>query len=156
MTLTLMEGAVNAVKDYLNTNMATKLDVLDSEYNDGITLTDIKTYYLAEVLAVPEMPSIFVLGNRTEVTAESLTHIKAPHYISVVVIVTDQKTDTLRKRLYRHIRAIVEVIRAGVEAGSIGYAVVFDSFEYSPMYGREGTFLQDAKVECHLTKIETE
>lgn len=156
MTLALIEGAVNAIKDYLETNMGDKLDELDAEYDDGITLADIQNYYLAETLAIPAMPAIYVLGDRTEPEAEGPTHIKAAHYISVAVMVTDNDNETLRKRLYRHVRAIVELLREGREDGTITYAVNFDSFEFSPMYGRAGTFLQDARVELHLTKIETE
>ena len=157
MTLTLMEGSLNAVKDYLTTNMAAKLNALDAEYDDGITLADINAYYLAETLAVPIMPAIYVLGVRTEPGAEGLTHFKTAHHVTVAVLVTDTVTETLRKRLYRHIRAIVELMReARSDATFENAAIVFDSCEFSPMYGRSGTFLQDARVELHLTKIETE
>ncbi len=148
MALTLIEGSVVAVKDYLETNMAAKLDALDTEYADGIALTDIVAYYLAETLAVPDMPAIYVLGDRTEIESESPGHIKAAHYITVAVLVTDPVNETLRKRLYRHIRAIIELLReARSDAAFVAKAIVFDSCEFSPMYGRSGTFLQDARVE---------
>ena len=157
MALTLMEGTIDAVESYLNTNMAAKLDTLDSEYNDGITLDDIQTYYKAETLAVPELPSIYVIGNRTVPEAEGPTYLKAAHYMTIAVMVGDANTETLRKRLYRHIRAIVEVLRAARDdATFVSKAVVFDTFEFSPMYGRTGAFLQDARVECHISTVETE
>lgn len=156
MALTLMEGSVNAVKDYLETNMGAKLDDLDTEYGD-ITLADIVAYYLAETLAVPGMPAIYVLGDRTEIEVDGPTHIKGAHYISVAVLVTDPDNETLRKRLYRYVRAIIELMReARNDATFENAGIVFDSCEFSPMYGRAGTFLQDARVELHLTKIETE
>lgn len=157
MTLTLMEGSVNAIKDYLNTNMGAKLDALDTEYGDSITLTDIAAYYLAETLAVPATPAIYVLGDRTDIEVDGPTHIKGSHYITVAVLVTDTVNETLRKRLYRHIRAIIELMREARDDATFENAgIVFDSCEFSPMYGRAGTFLQDARVELHLTKIETE
>lgn len=157
MTLTLMEGSVNAVKDYLNANMAAKLDELDAEYGDGIELEDIAAYYLAETQAVPSMPAIYVLGDRTEIDVDGPTHVKGSHYMTVAVLVTDSDNETLRKKLYRHVRAIIELMRAARDDATFENAgIIFDSCEFSPMYGRAGTFLQDARVELHLTKIETE
>lgn len=157
MTLTLMEGSVNAVKDYLEANMTAKLAALDLEYDDGITLAGIEAYYLSETPAIPALPAVYVLGDRTEVEAEGPTHIKASHYITVAVLVTDATNETLRKRLYRHIRAVVELLREARDDATFENAAVnFDACEFSPMYGRAGEFLQDARVELHLTKLETE
>ena len=38
VALTLAEGLVNAIKTYLDANMAAKLTALDAEYADGISL----------------------------------------------------------------------------------------------------------------------
>ena len=157
MALTLMEGSIDAVKDYLNTNLGAKLAALDAEYDDGITLADIQAYYTAETMAIPELPAIYVLGDRTEPAAEGPSYIKAVHYITVAVLVTDANNETLRKKLYRNIRAIIELLReARSDATFENAAIVFDSCEFSPMYGQSDTFLQDARVELHLTKLETE
>ena len=157
MALKLMEGAVSAIKDYLTTNLGAKLNALDAEYDDGITLDDIKAYYTAETMAIPELPAIYVLGDRTEPTAEGPTHIKAEHYITVAALVTDANNENLRKRLYRYIRAIVEVLRAARSDATFENAgLVIDTCEFSPMYGQADTFLQDARVELHMAKIETE
>lgn len=157
MTMTLMEGSVNAIKDYLGTNMSAKLDVLDAEYDDGVTLEDIANYYIAETLAIPAMPAIYVLGNRSEIPVDGPTHIKGSHHITVAVLATDPNNENLRKRLYRYVRAILELMREARDDTTFENAgIVFDSCEFSPMYGRGGTFLQDARVELHLAKIETE
>ena len=157
MALTLIEGCIDAIKDFLNTNMGAKLDDLDTEYDDGITLGDIVAYYKAETLAIEAMPAIYVLGDRTVPEAEGPTHIKAAHYIKIIVLVTDQSNENLRKRLYRYIRAIVELMReARDDATFANAAIVFDTLEFSPMYGQADTFLQDARVELHLTKLDTE
>lgn len=157
MSLTLMEGSINAVKNYLDTNMAAKLDLLDAEYADSITLDDIKTYYLAETLAIPELPAIYVLGDRTEIEADGPTHVKGAHYISVAILVGDASNEVLRKRLYRYMRAVVELLRAARSDATFENAgLVFDTVEFSPMYGTPDAFIQDARVEFHLTKIETE
>lgn len=157
MALTLMEGSINVVKDYLNTNMEAKLGALDVEYDDGITLADIAAYYLSETPAVPAMPAVYVLGDRTEVEAEGPGHMKTAHYMTVAVLVTDAGNETLRKRLYRHIRAIVELLREARDDDTFtGKAIVLDGCEFSPMYGKAGAFLQDARVELHIAAIETE
>lgn len=157
MTISLMEGAVDAVRDYLSTNLGAMLDTIDAEYDDGTVLADIQAYYKGETLAVPELPAIYVLGNRTLLPADGPTHVTGAHHMTVAILCGGADTEALRKRLYRYILAVIRVLRAGrSDATFANAAIVFDSCEFGTIYGQLGSFLQDAHIELHLTKIETE
>jgi hypothetical protein len=138
----LIEAAIDAVKDYLSANMAAKLDVLDAEYGDFV-LADIQRYYIAELSEVPEQPAILVLGDRSTIT-EAFAKMRGIHTITVAIVATDQDAEQLRRRLYRYARAIVELMQTA--RGSIAYMVKFESLDYSPIWGKGDSFLQDARV----------
>ena len=53
MAWTLAEGIVKEVIDHLDADLAAKLNTLDTEYNDGITLTD----PIDIVYTDPELPT---------------------------------------------------------------------------------------------------
>jgi hypothetical protein len=151
MALKLMEGAVDAVKSYLETNMVAKLGTLDLEYGD-FALEDIDKWYVAELTAIPEYPAVVILGDASDIIGEGAGWCNSKHTITVAVMATDQDAERLRRRLYRYIRACLELL---VESrASIGYIVTFDRLEFSPLYGRAGTFMSDARLIVKLGKYE--
>jgi len=153
MALTLIEGVVDALKTYLEANMAAKLDVLDTEYGDGITLADIQKYYIAEVQAIPEYPSIFILGDNVEVLGEGGSWMKSGNNLDLIVFVGDQDTTILRRRIYRYIRALIELLITA--RTSQGWVVNFKSVELSPMYSKGGDYLSDAYLSIEIVMTET-
>ena len=132
--------------------MAAKLDALDTEYGD-IELADIQGWYIAELSAIPEYPSVIILGDMTDVEGEGGGWMQGEHTLIIACLVTDQDTEVLRRRLYRYIRAIVELLIAA--RTSIGYVITFERLNFSPMYGSAGTFISDARVTARLKKYET-
>ena len=152
MSLKLIEAVIDVIKAYLETNMAAKLDELDTEYGDFV-LADIDKYYVAELSAIPEYPSILILGESTRPVTEGAGWMNADHTLTVVALATDQDTERLRRRLYRYMRAIIELLVAA--RTSEGYVINIDGVEFSPLYGRSGTFLSDARVIIRLRKYET-
>ena len=151
MTLKLMEGAVNAVKAYLETNMTSKLDELDTEYGD-ITLDDVKAYYTNEVKAIPGYPAIFVLGGSSEVVSEQAqTWMNTQHHIGIVIAVSDGVLETLRTRIYRHVRAVIELLIAARSSNGWNRVIEFERFNFSPIYTEAGTFLADAQVDISVS-----
>lgn len=155
MTLTLMEGAVNAVKGYLESNMVAKLDALDIEYDD-FALADIQAWYIAELSAIPEQPCILVLGEFSEVVGEGEGTMRVNHQLAIVAIATDQNQEVLRKRLYRYVRACVELLKTARGGDGWRYAITFERLEYSPMMGRGSTFLSDARLIIKALRWEME
>lgn len=144
MGMTLIEGVITSLKSNLSTNMAAKITALNAEYADTITLANVAAWYIAEQSAVPEYPSVFILGDRTKPTFQNLTNLDASHEITLTVMVTDQDTQVLKKRLYRYVRALVEVLNTA--ATTLGLTINFDQMDYSPIYSKEGNFLSDATL----------
>jgi len=152
--LELIEGAVDAVKSYLEANMSTKITALNTEYRD-FELANIKQYYIAELAAIPELPAMLVLGGYTLPEREAANYIRAKHYLKVVALASDQDAQQLRRRLYRYVRAIVELLREARSSAGWSYVIVFDRFDYSPVYTSESSFYQDAQVIAHFNKSDT-
>lgn len=143
MTMKLIEGAIEVLKNYLSENMSAKLGVLDAEYQD-FTLDDIQEWHTAELSAIPNYPTVILLGDFTEVSVEGEGWLKAEHGITIVCLATDQDAERLRKRLYRYIRAVVELIKVG--RADLGYALVFKRLEYSPLYTKGEGFVSDSRL----------
>ena len=152
MTMELIEGAIDALKDYLKSNMAPKLDALDAEYGD-FKLANIKEWYVAELTAIPSYPAIIILGDATNIPVEGSGWLKGEHDITIACLATDQETERLRRRLYRYIRAVVEVLIAS--RPTLGYTVTFIRLEFSPLYAREGGFLSDSRLVVRVGRHET-
>jgi hypothetical protein len=150
MTLKLIEGAVNATKTYLSDNMAAKLDVLDVEYADGITLDDIKAWYTAEKKAVPEYPAVFILGERTTIDGEGNGWVKSTHIITIAFMATNADEETLKKKLYRYIRAAMELLIEARSSAGWYYVISFDDVNFSPLFSAAGEFLSDASLSISL------
>ena len=79
--------------------------------------------------------------------------MQSDHALVIACLATDQDTEILRRRLYRYIRAVTELLKAG--RSSLGYVINFDRLEFSPMYGREGTFMSDARLMVKFKKYES-
>ena len=154
MATKLMETALGAVNTYLQAQMAAKLNTLDAEYADGITLADIVTWYIAPQMAIPEYPAVLLLSDNSVITGEGQAWIRAQHQVTIVVIVADQDTTTLQKRLWRYTRAIIELLKAARESVGWAYTVSFNSVEFTPFFATDGQYLSDARVIIQLGSTE--
>lgn len=152
MSFLLMEKVVDDFKDYLNTNMPAKLDALEVEYADSITLDDIKAYYISEEKSIPEYPAIFILGDNVTPTQQGATWFNGPFAVTIACITIDQSSQTLKRKLYRYLRAIAELGKACQTALSV--KVDIGDIEYSPIYGNDDAFLSDARIMIRVTKTE--
>ena len=153
MSLTLMEGAVNTIYSYLNTNIAAKLDVLDTEYSDFV-LPDIKKWYKAEVSEVPGFPAIFVLSDSSELVGEGDGWLQMAHYITIGIIATNPNTLKLRQMLWRYTRAVIELIIAARSSVGWAYIIQIKNVEYSDLYGRGDDYLGDTRINIVMSKSE--
>jgi hypothetical protein len=99
-----MEKVVDDFNDYLNTNMPAKLDALEVDYADSITLDDIKAYYISEEKSIPEYPAIFILGDNVTPTQQGATWFNGPFAVTIACITIDQSSQTLKRKLYRYLR----------------------------------------------------
>lgn len=147
-TFKLVEKAVTDVKAYLQTNLPAKLDALDTEYADGIMLDDIKAFYIAEQ-DVPETPALFVLASSSNLTERGHDDRFDPrHRMTVGVMVNEQDTEKLRKRIYRYIRAIIELLHQGEDSAGLPYVFDLENANYSSIFvDRDNRFIADGQVE---------
>lgn len=114
MTLQLMEGACTALQSYLEGAISSKLDELDAEYGDGITLDDIAKWYTGNIpTTIPAFPSVCVRGDGfvpTEMTDDKLF---LNVFVEVVIFVGEQDDQVRFKKLSRYTRAVVELLPIG-------------------------------------------
>ena len=147
----LIEGVIDTVMEYLQDNIAAKIAIVDAEYAD-FPLEEIKAWYMAEVKEVPEYPSIFVLGERSEVREEGDSYVRASHLVTIFIVAVDQDTEQLRRKLYRYTRVIFDLLRDS----RASYVTTVTSIEYSPMFTRgESEFISDARLTVEFVAYET-
>jgi len=146
-----MEGAVDTIYDYLHTNIAAKLNTLDTEYGDFV-LKDIKKWYKAEVSESPGFPSLFVLADSAELIGEGDGWLGMAHSITIGIIATNPNTLRLRQMLWRYTRAVIELIIAA--RSSVGYVMQIRNVEYSDLYGRGDDYLGDTRINLVMSKYE--
>lgn len=127
MAYSLAEGFVDQLKTYMEANIATKVAALNTEYNDGITLATTVTTYVGikSLRSVQDFPSLFILSPRESFRAMTVSGSSSVGTIrpevAVGVIVLDQDSETLQRRLYRYGRALLELILDGAgAAGALG------------------------------------
>lgn len=153
MSYELMEGAVDALKDYFSENMADKVAVLNLEYNDSIEIQGMKAWYTSMKRAYPEYPCGVIRGLNGDPEGEGEGWMKNQHNIDVIILATDQDEEVLVRCLFRYIRAVVELAKAS--RSSIGYQVNIGSWDFSDIYQSDDGFLSGAKQSLFLKKYET-
>jgi hypothetical protein len=76
------------------------------------------------------------------------------HQLTLVVLATDQNEQNLKRRLYRYVRAIIELMITA--RTSLGMPIFFQDIQFSPMYGgKAGSFISDASVVITCRKGES-
>lgn len=114
MSLKLLEGAISALKDYLADNIAAKLDSLDTEYDDSITLDDIAAWYKGNLpQAMPAYPSVCLHGEGWMAEEQRNVNLLVGNFINIIIFVGDPDGQVRFKRLCRYARAVVELLQEG-------------------------------------------
>lgn len=147
----VIENIIATIKTYLETNLATKLEAINLEYDDDLKLIDIKDWHIAELTSAPSYPVGILLGDRIDTTDEG-GFIKSFYNISVACLLTDTNAERLRQRLYRYIRAFSEILYSGQK--EMGLNLFLDGADYSSLYSKPGGFLADARVLIRILKYE--
>ena len=162
MPLKLAEGLIDEVKAYLVANLAAKLTALDTEYADGITLTEPAiAFYVGErsLDAIPQYPAVFILAEQTTVESWHAAFTDASHRFIVGAFILDQDSETLGRRLYRWGRAFWELLVEARGDGGLTYHLVDVPIEidFSPIgrQGPSGPFLAGLQVSASARKQET-
>ena len=160
MAWTLAEGIVKEVIDHLDADLAAKLNTLDTEYNDGITLTD----PIDIVYTDPELPTggamlaprIHVIASQTRMQEWRQTTVRGEHDVVIWVTAQDPDLENLRKRIYRYGRAIFEVMVAGHFDSSITWNMIgLPIVDFGAILTRNSMAAADCTLQTTLIKLET-
>ncbi len=116
MAYTFAEGLVDSLLSYLESNLPAKLDVIDTQLNDGITLRDPVAYLYRDPWdprAITTTPVVFTIVPRTAVVQWKETSARQSHQVLIYLVEQDSSPEDLRKRMYRYGRAIWETLVDG-------------------------------------------
>ena len=151
MTLTLLEGAIDALNTYLTANIMAKVADLNSRYSDD--MPDIKIWYLGNTpTAEPEYPTVVIQGIGMLPKAQRALSLQMQNEVNLIVFVGDDDVEVRFRRLCRYALGLIELCNAG--EGSMGYHVYFtgaitvtDTMDTQP-------FLQGIIIPVILEQIE--
>ena len=152
MTLTLLEGAVDAISDYIQANMSTKVAALNTRYGDSL-LDDIVTYYVGSLpLSTPEVPSVAFHAMNWMPGEQRLANLEVTNSIDVITFVGDDNITNRFRKLARYGMAIVELARTA--KGNIAYTVKIGGQVELTDYMSTTPYLQGIIVPLTFTKYE--
>lgn len=152
MAQKLIEGAVDAIKTYLAAKFAAKVAALNTEYNDGITIEDMKAWRIDYLAEEQGFPIGIVYGYRGRPESEGDNYVRGEHVIDLVFVATDQNVETLRRKLFRYVRAAIELVQDS--RASIGYLINIGDWDFSDTYASQSSFLSGAKLTIYPKKYE--
>jgi hypothetical protein len=153
MTLRLLEGAVDALSTYLQTNYAAKVLALNARY--GGTLVEApKAYYLGNMpTSTPESPSVVIHGGAWTPKAQRVQNLHVSNDVSIVVFIGDDNVENRFRKLCRHMLGIVEMLQAGEASMAYNIKLVGPMALTEPMNTQP--FLQGMILPILLEQMET-
>ena len=151
MTLTLLEGAINALHDYLSGAIVAKVADLNTRYSDE--MPDIKAWYKGNMpTAVPEYPSVALVGTGWTPKRQMALALHVENEISLVVFYGDDDLEQRFNRLCRYTIGLIELCNTG--ATTIGYKVDFRERVALTEVMESQPSLQDVIIPVILDKAE--
>ena len=163
----LAEDLVDEVVTYLEANLAAKLAALDAEYPDSIALqmTVATQKGLKSLEEIPNYPVLYALSPagivRPRMISESSSEVDARPELSVGIVVLEQDSETLQKRLYRYGRALTELLIDGWGSNSLNNWQFLTSEDWnidmqSGTFAREsvGSFIGEVTLTVRGSRLE--
>lgn len=150
MAWTMVEGIINALNMYLQTNLPAKITALNTEYDDTYTLADVVAFYVGQkdMDQVPQFPALFILGGDANVAGFNGTYTDAEYEIAVSIMIMDQDAEAIQRRLYRYVRAVWECIVDAHAALSLNGARIIGNpvLGYSDTFGSTSQYIAEGHV----------
>ena len=162
----LIEGAKDRIIVEIQANIATALLLVAQSHldpqtggSDGIDtpVPDQDRYYISELIEPVRVPSIFVIGDRTDHDlARGQQFFDQDHRILVGVVTDDaQSVQNLTRKVERYAQALVIVLHDQ----NIGpLHVLVEGVDYSPVLVRasaaDRVFRKDATLRCKVMHME--
>jgi hypothetical protein len=101
---------------------------------------------------IAEFPACMVLGKSGSPESEGDGWMKSAHSLDLIIMATDQNTETLQRKLYRYIRALIELMKTA--RATLGYQINIGDWDFSDTFASQSTFLSGAKLTLTLKKYE--
>lgn len=129
-----IEKIITKTKKILDDNILAQLQALESEYADDIALPKPEVY-TSSVLSGEDPETIIIGAINTEVIGEQDNYNLSEHAISVTVwLVETESLVILTKKVFRYIRAILEILAEKFQLGTTVLRNTINSIDYSPIY----------------------
>lgn len=144
----MIENVVNQIKNFLESNMPGKLDTIETERGDWVTLDDIKAFYVNGGHQDPEHPNITVSGISTSASNLLSNRRELRHRVLVEIIDRAVSIDTalLQIRLWRYVEAVERLVGADptLSGSVIDSAIVSHEYPKESIHG--DTFIKAARL----------
>jgi hypothetical protein len=138
-----VEAVVDAIRFELETNLPAKLDAIDAEKADEITLEDVAHYHVCDASQTPAYPSVEIIAEPTALPAGSQKTGQEDDRIVLIATVANSEAlngesveETLFRKVARTVRGIQEVLEDNPNLSSGGTAQVnwmrITEKDYSP------------------------
>jgi len=126
-----LDQILTKVNTIIQAGITAKLDALELEYDDGITLTDPRDYKIVEQSLRNNFPCVETYG-MPDAPGEDHTAVSVyvNYQIACRVWVTYNDPEKLVKAVYRHLRAITELVFTTVNLENYVNLCQFRGFRY--------------------------
>jgi len=142
-----IEPIIAQMASLLDSGMAAKLDAIDTEMNDTITLADVEAIYQGQVFVTTDQVAIVIYPISSE-GGDSTSQPESfytTYQVAVYIIITCADQVDMWKRLWRYQRAILEVLKADDSLSSQVDICEFAGFVYdNPWRARTENSYTDA------------
>ena len=141
----------------LKADLPAKLDLLDIEYGDSITLDDIpnENYFISELRKPPGFPICCIIPdttNQSPFTGDQRYGIEYHSLTISIALTANLGEEDLKRRTIRTIRGISEVLDADPQLNSTVEDTIQMSKEYGELQFGEHALLQEAQL---IIQVET-
>lgn len=163
MTLTLTEGALDALRDYLKAAMPAKVAQINERSTDDIVARVPGLYAIGEpeLVGVSEWPICYLVSSGFELedfkVQTGALYVKARHALSVGVIVVDSEPERLTRLKLRTVQCVFELVLESLASpGSTGaFSLVGKpSVKHLRTYAQGDEYLSEGFVDFAVTQQE--
>ena len=145
----------DAVVTQLKNSLPTKLNTLDTEYDDGIVLRDIPPthYFISEQLKPPGFPLVQVTPDRTDMNpfnGENRYNIEYQHLKVAIALSENVSEDILTRKLGRTLRGAEEVFLENRTLSASVDDVIVMAKEYTPMFTNRNALMRGALIRLRV------
>tara|TARA_Y100000310_G_scaffold333905_2_gene412440 strand:+ start:13383 stop:13871 length:489 start_codon:yes stop_codon:yes gene_type:complete len=162
MAYTFAEGLVDTILSYLESNLPAKLDAIDTQLDDGITLRDPVAYLRRDPLdprAITTCPVVFAIVPRTVLLQWRETAARQSHQTLIYLVEQHSDPEELRKRMYRYGRAVWETLVDGHFDSSLVWSIGIGTppvIDFSETLTSRNISMADVRLDIIFEGPETE